>query len=164
MQFNFQYLQGSPYRGCSPKAREQQHYSCYSSRKLHQQSSATGRISLNKPFKAFVRGAWEDYMLHMCQASSCQTIPTASKDEIVQWTIDAKTCLSEQGNMIPRHSWFVVFQTRLMAARTTLFEFPRSCPISLSHMGPAGTRSPMTHSRQQMENRKGTQTAQIYNF
>ena len=54
-------------------------------------------VSLSKPLKAFVRGAWEDYMLSMAKASSCQTIPTASKDEIVQWIIDTNTCLSEQG-------------------------------------------------------------------
>ena len=38
----------------------------------------------------------------MGQASSCQTIPTASNDEIVQWIINANTCLSEQGNMISK--------------------------------------------------------------
>ena len=37
-----------------------------------------------------MRGAWEDYMLHMSQASSCQTIPTASKDEIVHWIINGQ--------------------------------------------------------------------------
>ena len=69
------------------------------------QGGCTGKVqpldvSLNKPFKACVRGVWKDYMLCMGQASSCQTIPTASKDEIVQWIINANTCLSEQGNMI----------------------------------------------------------------
>ena len=64
----------------------------------------------------------------------------------------------------PRYSWFVVFQSRLMAVRTTIFQFTRSCSISLSHMGLDRTRSPMTHCRQQTENWEGTQTAQIHNF
>ena len=67
-------------------------------------------------------------------------------------------------NKIPPSSLSVVFQTRLMVVRTTLFEFPRSCPISLSHMGPARMRSFMTHSPKQMENRKETQTAKTHNL
>jgi hypothetical protein len=56
---------------------------------------------LNKPFKSFVRGAWEDYMMRMAQASR-EHIPTASKDEIVQWIINANACLNEQGSMISK--------------------------------------------------------------
>ena len=41
-------------------------------------------------------------MLRMGDAPSCQTIPTASKDEIVLRIINANTCLSEQGNMISK--------------------------------------------------------------
>ena len=40
-------------------------------------------------------------MMRMAQASR-EHIPTAGKDEIVQWLINANACLNEQGSMISK--------------------------------------------------------------
>ena len=85
-------------------------------------------ISLNKPFKAFVRGAWEDYMLRMGQASSCQTISTASKDKIVQWLINANTCLSEQGNMISKAFLVCGISNQIDGSENHIIRIPEELP------------------------------------
>ena len=85
-------------------------------------------VSLNKPFKAFVHGAWEDYMLRTAQASSRQTIPTASKDQIVQWIIDANTCLSKQGNMISKAFMVCGISNQIDGSENHLIRIPEELP------------------------------------
>ena len=64
----------------------------------------------------------------MGQASSCQTIPTACKDEIVQWIIDANTCLSEQGNMIPKAFLVCGISNQIDGSEKHIIRIPEELP------------------------------------
>ena len=79
-------------------------------------------VSLNKPFKAFVCGAWEEYMLHEAQASTNHTITTASRDEIVQWIVNA--CLHEQGQMIAKAFLVCGISNKVDGSENHLFRVP----------------------------------------
>jgi hypothetical protein len=65
-------------------------------------------VSINKPFKDYLRGSWEQYMVEQVQTSPSPAtkIPTASKNEIAKWVIDANRCLGSQPDMI-RKSFLV---------------------------------------------------------
>lgn len=55
-------------------------------------------VCLNKPFKTYLHGAWEEYMVNQARRSSdASSIPTASRTEIIQWVVAANDCLNSQG-------------------------------------------------------------------
>ena len=84
-------------------------------------------VCLNKPFKTYLRGAWEEYMVNQARRSSdASSIPTASRTEIIQWVVAANDCLNSQGDMIQSHSLYVEFLTTMMVVRITWFEFLQS--------------------------------------
>ena len=60
-------------------------------------------VCLNNPFKTYLCGTWEKYMVTRHNASS---IPLASRTEIIQWVVAANDCLNLQRDMI-RKSFLV---------------------------------------------------------
>jgi hypothetical protein len=61
-------------------------------------------VCLNKPFKSYIRGAWEQYMMQQAQGttSGYTSIPTASKTDVVQWVVEANSCLHSQSDMVKK--------------------------------------------------------------
>ena len=87
-------------------------------------------VSLNKPFKAFIRGAWEEYMVEQAQQSTgiTSSIPTASRTEIVQWIISANECLNSQKDMIQKSFLVCGISNNLDGSENHLVRVPDELP------------------------------------
>ena len=89
-------------------------------------------ICLNKSFKTYLQGAWEEYMVNQVRRSSdALSIAMASRTEIIQWVVAANNCLNSQRDIIKSN---VESLTLLMVVRITWPEFLQSCQFLGFHM------------------------------
>ena len=86
-------------------------------------------VSLNKPFKACICGAWEEYMVRKAQNNQrCDNIPTASKSDIAHWIIDANKCLNAQTEMIRKSFLVCGISNSLDGSENHLIRMPEQLP------------------------------------
>ena len=60
-------------------------------------------VCLNMPFKAYIGGAWEEYMVGQVQSThTASQIQTASRIKILDWIVAANQSLNHQTDMVNR--------------------------------------------------------------
>ena len=85
-------------------------------------------VCLNRPFKTYICGAWEEYMVKQAwQSTGASSIPMPSRTEIIQWVVAANNCLSSQEDMVRKSSSYMESVTTFMVVRITWLEFLPSC-------------------------------------
>ena len=91
-------------------------------------------VCLNKPFKAYICGAWEEYMVEQAHSThTASQIPTASHNDIVNWVVDANQCLNSQTDMVKKSFLVCGISNSLISSHSHL-ESLQSCQTSKYHM------------------------------
>ena len=103
-------------------------------------------VCLNKPFKAHICGAWEEYTADM--ASS---IHTASKSD-VEWIADANKCLHSQTDMVKKSFLVCGIANNLNGSESGIVRVAAEIPSFEIPLVPAAlaTRQSLIHFRPQM--------------
>ena len=88
-------------------------------------------VSLNIPFKSYIRGAWEEFIVKAVEQGTRMdaSIPTASKTEIVQWIQAANDCLNAQPDMIKKSFLVCGISNKLDGSENHMIRMQEELPL-----------------------------------
>jgi len=93
-------------------------------------------VCLNKPFKAYIRGAWEEYMVGQAQSThTASQIPTASMNDVLGWVVAANQCLNSQTDMVKKSFLVCGISNSLDGSENQLVRVPAELPMLIIPYG-----------------------------